>query len=77
MLISLYGLTLDTEELGHVFHMTRKSVRQQIYVRRFPVRTYKLGDAKSSAVVADAADVAEYLDECRANRAVCPAGTAA
>lgn len=67
-LTEIYGSsTMNTEQLAKEFHLANaKSVRDLIYQGRFYVRTYKLGNAKQSPLVADVSDVAAYLDSRRA-----------
>lgn len=78
MLLDLYGTpTLDTDQLARLLHKTPKTIREQVYTGVFPIRTYKLGTGRSSRRVADVADVAAFLDRCRASAPVCPGETAA
>ena len=61
-LLERYGPRLGREDLAQVLGVTPKTLEKKIYQSTLGVATYK----DQGKVWADARDVAEYLDACRA-----------
>lgn len=61
-LFERYGARLTIEQLAEVLHFAPTTIYNQVAVGTFGVRTYIDGKRR----FADARDVADYLDECRA-----------
>lgn len=64
-IIELYGPRLTTADLARVMKKTADTVRTEINVGTFPIKTYKDHDGERAPRYADARDVAEYLDRKR------------
>jgi hypothetical protein len=61
-LLEKYGPRLNTDELAQVLGVTPKTLGNKLYRGEVEILTYK----DQGRVWADARDVAEYLDACRA-----------
>jgi len=61
-LMERYGPRLGREDLAAVLGVTPRTLEKKIYTATLGVATYK----DQGKVWADARDVAEYLDACRA-----------
>jgi hypothetical protein len=61
-LLERYGPRLGREDLAAVLGVTPRTLEKKIYTATLGVATYK----DNGKLWADARDVAEYLDECRA-----------
>ena len=61
-LLEKYGPRLGREELAEVLGVTPRTLEKKVYMGTLGVATYK----DQGKLWADARDVAEYLDACRA-----------
>ena len=61
-LLEKYGPRLGREDLAQVIGITPRTLEKKVYMNALGVTTYK----DQGKLWADARDVAEYLDECRA-----------
>jgi hypothetical protein len=61
-LLETYGPRLGREELAAVLGVTPRTLENKVYTATLGVATYR----DQGKLWADARDVAEYLDECRA-----------
>lgn len=64
-LVETYGLRLNLEQLAHALGVSRSTVRNKLVSGTFRIPTYVDGQRW-----ADARDVAEHLDSCRADAAI-------
>jgi len=61
-LVETYGLRMNLEQVAHALGVSRSTVRNKVAAGTFKIPTYVDGQRW-----ADARDVAEHLDSCRAN----------